>query len=196
MLDSFTWRFSYTSFILGNFETTKGLADSAAQRLFIGGSTEPMPPTSSASGTLIKIMSGPRMEGISSCDADGRGRARDPWGHDGKDCAGDRGEFVGSGGGDPTCPYPPDALIYSPGGRGVEGDTKRVEEGSMEFLTQTDAARLQAGGRRDTDDNKNEIVEVEEAPRAMEVVGIEGETADDDGEDGIDGGDGGHLHCQ
>ena len=60
-----------------------------------------------------------------------------------------------------------------PVGRGVEGDMKRVEEGSLEFLPQTDAAGLRAGGRRDIDDNKNEIVEMEEAPRAMEVVGME-----------------------
>ena len=41
------------------------------------------------------------MEGIASCDAYGRGRARDPWGHYGKDCAGDRVEVVGSDGGEP-----------------------------------------------------------------------------------------------
>ena len=34
-------------------------------------------------------------------------------------------------------------------------------------------------------------MEVEEAPRAMEVVVMEGEADDDDGEDGIDCGDGG-----
>ena len=66
----------------------------------------------------------------------------------------------------------------------------------MEFLPQTDAAGLRAGGRRDIDDNNNERVEVEESPRATEIVGMEGEAADDDGEDGIDGGDGGHLNCQ
>ena len=34
-------------------------------------------------------------------------------------------------------------------------------------------------------------MEVEEAPRAMEVPGMEGEAADDNGEDDIDGSDGG-----
>ena len=34
-------------------------------------------------------------------------------------------------------------------------------------------------------------MEVEEAPRVMEVAGMEGEAADEYGEDGIDGGDGG-----
>ena len=66
-----------------------------------------------------------------------------------------------------------------------------MEEGSLVFLPQTDAAGLRAGGRRDIDDNKNEIVEVEEAPREMEVAGMESEAADYDVEDGIDGGDGG-----
>ena len=61
----------------------------------------------------------------------------------------------------------------------------------MDFLPQTDAATLRAGGRRDIDDNKNERVEVEEAQRAIEVAGMEGKTSDDNGEDGIDGGDGG-----
>ena len=68
-----------------------------------------------------------------------------------------------------------------PVGRGVEGDMKIVEEGSLEFLPQTDAAGLRAGGRRDIDDNKNERVEVEEASREMEVAGMEGEADDDDG---------------
>ena len=68
---------------------------------------------------------------------------------------------------------------------------KRLEEGSLEFLPQTDAAGLRAVGRQDIDDNNNEIVEVEEALRAMEVTGMEGEAADDDGEYGICGGDGG-----
>ena len=67
------------------------------------------------------------MEGIASCDADGRVRARDPRGHGGEDCAGDRGEVVGSYGGERPCPHPPDASIFSPGGRGVKGDMKRVE---------------------------------------------------------------------
>ena len=56
-----------------------------------------------------------------------------------------------------------------------------MEEGSLEFLPQTDAAGLRAGGRRDIDDNKNERVEVEEASREMEVAGMEGEADDDDG---------------
>ena len=42
---------------------------------------------------------------------------------------------------------------------------KIVEEGSLELLPQTDAAGLRASGRRYIDDNKNERVEVEEAPR-------------------------------
>ena len=68
----------------------------------------------------------------------------------------------------------------------------KIEEGgSLEFPPQNYAAGLRAGGRRDINDNKNEIVEVEEAPRAMEVAGMEGEAADDNGEYGIDGGDGG-----
>ena len=66
-----------------------------------------------------------------------------------------------------------------------------VEEGYLEFLPQTDAAGLRAGGRQDIDDNNNERVEVEEAPRSMEVAGMEGNKADDYGEDGIDGCDGG-----
>ena len=68
---------------------------------------------------------------------------------------------------------------------------KRAEEGSLELLPQTDAARLRAGGRRDIDDNKNERVEVEEAPRAMEVARMKGEADDDNGEYGIDGDNGG-----
>ena len=68
---------------------------------------------------------------------------------------------------------------------------KRVEEGYLEFLTQTDASGLRAGGRKDIDYNKNERVEVEEALRAMEVAGMEGKATDDDVEDRIDGGDGG-----
>ena len=136
-------------------------------------------------------MPGPRAEGIDSCDEDGCSRARDPRGHDGEDCAGDRGEVVGSEGGEPPCPHPTDVSISSPGGRRVEGDMKRVEEGSLEFPPQTYAAGLQAGGRQDIDENKNEIAEVEDAPREMEVAGTEGEAADDDdGEYGIDGGDG------
>ena len=67
---------------------------------------------------------------------------------------------------------------------------KRVEEVSLKFLPQNDAAGLRAGGRQDIDDNKNERVEVEEAHRVMEVAGMEGEANDDCGEDGIDGGDG------
>ena len=58
---------------------------------------------------------------------------------------------------------------------------KRVEEGSLEFLPQTDMAVLRSGGMRDIDYNKNERVEVEESPRAMEVAGMEGDAADDDG---------------
>ena len=46
---------------------------------------QPRLPPSSTSGTLIIIMTGPRMEGIYSCNIDGRGRARDPQGHDGED---------------------------------------------------------------------------------------------------------------
>ena len=104
------------------------------------------------------IITGPRKEGISSCDADGRGRARDPWGHDGEDCARERGEVVGNGGGEPTFPHPHDASMSPPGDRGVGSDIKRVEEVSLEFLPQTDAAGLRAGGRRNIDDNKNERV--------------------------------------
>ena len=51
-------------------------------------------------------------------------------------------------------------------------------------------AGLRAGGSQDIDDNKNEKVEVGEAPREMEVAGMEGEAADYNGEDGIYGGDG------
>ena len=47
---------------------------------------------------------------------------------------------------------------------------KRLEEGSLELLPQTDAAGLRSGGRWDIDDNKNERVEVEEAPWEMEVA--------------------------
>ena len=71
------------------------------------------------------------MEEIDSCDAYGRGRARDPRGHDGEDCARYRGEVTGSDGGEPPCPHPHDASISSPGGRGVEGDMKIVEEVSL-----------------------------------------------------------------
>ena len=71
-----------------------------------------------------------------------------------------------------------------------------MEEGSLGFLTQTDAVGLRAGGRRDIYENNNERVEVEEAQRAMEVAGMEGEAADDNKEDRIDGGDRGHLHCK
>ena len=56
-----------------------------------------------------------------------------------------------------------------------------MEEVYLEFLTQTDAAGLRFGGRWDIDDNKNERVEGEEAPKAMEVAGTEGDTADDSG---------------
>ena len=133
-----------------------------------------MTPTSSAAGPLITIMIVPRMEGIASCDADGYGRVRDPRVHDGEECARDRGEVVGIDGGEPPFPHPPDAYISSPGGRRIEGDTKIVEEGSLEFLPQTDAAGLRACGRRNIDDNKNERVEVEEAPGAMEVAGMKG----------------------
>ena len=161
-----------------------------AQRLFIGVSTQPRLPPSSAAGPLITIMPVPRMKGIASCDADGRGRAHGPRGHDGEDCSGDRGEVVVSDGGETPCPHPPDASIPSPGCIWVKGNMKRLEEGSQEFLPQTDRAGLLAGGRQDIDDNKNERVEEEEAPRAMKVVGMEGEAADDNGEDGIDGGDG------
>ena len=136
-------------------EMTEGLTNSVSQRRFIGGSTRPRPPPSSAAGPLILIMTGPRIEGIASCDADGRGRARDPRVHDREDCSGERGEVLGSDGDDSPYPHPPDASIYSPGGRGVKGDMKIVEEGYMEFLPQTDAAELQAGGGQDIDDNKN-----------------------------------------
>ena len=129
------------------------------------------------------------MDGIAICDADGRGRECDPRGHDREDCAKYIGEVVGGDGVEPPCPHPHDASIYSPGGRGVKGDMERVEEGYLEFLTQTDAAVLRSGGRQDIDNNKNERVEVEEAPRAMEVAGMDGGAADDYGEDGIDGGD-------
>ena len=131
------------------------------------------------------------MEGIASCDADGCGRARDTRGHDREDCAGDRGEVLGSDRGELPCPHAPNASISSPGGRRVEGDMGRLEEGSLEFITQTDATGLRAGGRQDIDDNNNKRVKVEEAPMAMEVAGTEGEAADDNGEYAIDGGDGG-----
>ena len=98
------------------------------------------------------------MESIDSFDSDGRGRARDIQGHDGEDCAGDRGEVVGSDGGETPCPHPHYASIPPPSCRGVEGDMEIVEEGSLKFLPQTDAARLRAGGRRDINDNKNERV--------------------------------------
>ena len=68
---------------------------------------------------------------------------------------------------------------------------KRVEEGSLEFLPQTDAVGLQAIGRRDIDYNKNERVEVEEEPKAMEVAGMKDKAADYNGENDIYGGDGG-----
>ena len=57
---------------------------------------------------------------------------------------------------------------------------KILEEGSLVLLH----------GRRDINYNKNEIVEVEEAPRSMEVAGMEVEAADGHGEDGIDSCDG------
>ena len=98
------------------------------------------------------------MEGIASCDAYGRGRAHDSWGHDGEDCARDRGEVLGNDGGEPPCTHPSDASISYPGDRGVEGNMKRVEEGFLEFLPKTDAAGLRAGGRQEIDDNKNERV--------------------------------------
>ena len=44
----------------------------------------------------------------------------------------------------------------------------------MEFPPQTDVTGLRSGGRQDIDDNKNERVEVEDAPRAMGVAGMEG----------------------
>ena len=66
-------------------EMTEGLNNSVAQRLFIGGSTQPRLPPSSAAGTLITIMPGPMMEGIASFDADGLGRANCPRGHGGED---------------------------------------------------------------------------------------------------------------
>ena len=71
------------------------------------------------------------MKGIPSSDADGRSRARDPRVHDGEDCARDRGEVVGGEGGDNPFPQPPDASKSSNGGRGVKGNIKRVEEGSL-----------------------------------------------------------------
>ena len=71
-----------------------------------------------------------------------------------------------------------------------------VEEGSMEFLPQTDASGLRAGGKQDIDENKNERVEVKEALRAMDISGMEGEAGDEDEGYGIDGGDGVHLHFQ
>ena len=63
-----------------------------------------MSPPYSAAVPLITIMPGTRMEGISGCDVDGRGRARDTQGHDGEGCARDRGEVVVSDGGEPPCP--------------------------------------------------------------------------------------------
>ena len=72
-------------------------------------------------------MPGPRMEGIASCDADGRGRARDYRVNDEEDYSGDRGEVVGSDGGEPPFPHPPDASTSPPGGIGVEGDMKIVK---------------------------------------------------------------------
>ena len=136
------------------------------------------------------------MGGIDIFDADGRGRARDARGHYGEYCARDRGEVVGIDVGEPPFPHPPNASISSPSGIGVEGDMKIVEGVSLEFLPQTDAVRLVAGGRRDIDDNNNERLEVEEAPREMEVAGMESKAAGGDGEDGIYGVMGGHLHCQ
>ena len=146
---------------------TNGLTNSVAQRLFIVGSTRQRPPHSSADGDLIMIMPGPSMEGISSCDVDVSGRARDPRVHNEENCAGDTGDVVVSDGGENPFSHPPDALIYSPGGIGVKVNMKRVEEGYLEFPPQNYAAGLQAGGRRDIDDNKNERVEVKEAPRVM-----------------------------
>ena len=127
---------------------------------------------------------------IHSRDEDGCYRASDTRDHDGEDCTGDRGEVEGSDGGDPPCPHPSDASIYSPDGRGVGGDTKRVEDGSLELLPQTDASGLRDGRRQDIDYNNNERVEVEEALMEMEVAGMEREADNDDGEYGIDGGDG------
>ena len=115
-------------------ETTKGLTNSVAHRLFIRGLMQPSPPPYSDARPLITIMPVPRMEDIASCDSDGCSRARYPQGHEREECAGDRGEFVGSDGGDPTCPHPPDASTYSPGGKGVEDDMKGAEEGSLELL--------------------------------------------------------------
>ena len=69
----------------------------------------PRPPPYYASGDLITIMPGPRMEGIDSCDVDGGGRARDPQGHGREEYSGDRGEVVGSDVGDPPFPHPPGA---------------------------------------------------------------------------------------
>ena len=63
-------------------ETTEGLTNYVAKKLFIGGLTRPRPPPSSDAGTPITIIYGPRMEGIASCDADGCGRERDPQGQD------------------------------------------------------------------------------------------------------------------
>ena len=79
-----------------------------------------MTPPSSADGTLITIMPGPRMKGIASCDADDRGSERDTWGHDGEDCSRDRGEVIGSDVDEPHCPHPRYASISFPGGIGVE----------------------------------------------------------------------------
>ena len=87
-------------------------------------------------------MPGPRIEGIASCDADGRVRESDPRVHGREDCARDRGEVVGSDRCKPPFHHPHDASISSPGGIGAEGDIKIVEEVSLEFLPQTDAAGL------------------------------------------------------
>ena len=118
----------------------------------------PRPPPSSAARALITIMPGPRMAEVTSCDADVRGRARDPWSHDREDFTRDRNEVVGSGRGGPPCPHPPYAYIFSLGGILVEGNMKIVEEGSLDFLPHTDAAGLRSGGRQDIGDNKNERV--------------------------------------
>ena len=80
---------------------TNGLTNSVAQRLFIVGSTRPRPPHSSAAGPLIMIMPGPRMEGVASCDVDGRSMARDPRVRNEENCSGDTGDVVGSDGGEP-----------------------------------------------------------------------------------------------
>ena len=56
-----------------------------------------------------------------------------------------------------------------------------MEDYSLEFLPQTDVTGLRASGRRDIHGNKNEIVEVGEATRAMEVAGMEVDAPVDDG---------------